>query len=415
MNDTFYNNYKTLKEKFDYNYKGYNLKYLVPGYLNFVFDGITPTFRDALKSLYHSQKSIDLRQVIQTESSTIITLLINRIDYRRLTDATSNYYKNSTVIDLSSLPTVKFSILNIFFWIFLFKSVRITFTRSIGGSFIFKLTIVGILVKIFNQIQLLEKAKLSNQITRYICFNSSYKEESVLSQYFNKRNIETITLQHGIFCNFKRLIPFDYINFENIQAKKILAWGKATTDFFQDKNEDTSRIFTFGNPKYKNIRIDKIHQTFKHCLVLLGRGLYIDTNNKLLETLNQYNILNKNNIIFYIKKHPFLLDEDHRQYANASQNIIFLGREHSVEDILKSSLVDFSISVNTTAYYESLVLGKPCLRWTEAENEEFYGMDDKFTSLKELSEKIEALKTADQNKLLTEVQDVIRYIFNPEL
>lgn len=415
MNDTFYNNYKTLKEKLDYNYKGYNLKYLVPGYLNFVFDDITPTLREALKSLYHSKQSVDLRQVIQTENPTIITLLINRMDYRRLTDATSSYYKNSVVIDLSSLPIVEFSIFSIHFWIFFIKSTRIVLTRSVGGSLIFKLTIIGILVKIFNQIRLLEKTKPSDQITRYICFNSSYKEESVLSQYFNKRNIETITLQHGIFCNFKKLIPFDYINFENMQTRKVLAWGKATTDFFRHKNKDTSGIITFGNPKYKNIKINKIHQTFKHCLVLLGRGLYIDTNNKLLETLTQYNIQNKNNIIFYIKKHPFLLDEDHKQFANTSQNIIFLGREHSVEDILKSSLVDFSISVNTTAYYESLILGKPCLRWTEAENEEFYGINDKFTSLEEFSEKIETLKTADPNKLLTEVQDVIRYIFNPEL
>lgn len=415
MNRTGYDNYKIIKDKLNYTYKGYNIQSLVAGYLNFVFDEIAPSSRDVFKAFYQSLTSIDLKKVPETQSKTIITYLINRADYRNLSHATQGYYKGSEVIDLSSLPKIKFSLFNPFYTWHLFKALRIVFFRSVGNSMASKLNIVAIIVLIFNQIRLIEKAKRSGQIEQYICFNSSYKEESLLTMYFNKNKIETITLQHGIFCDFKLLIPFDYINFENRLAKKVLSWGQATFDYFKTNGIDSSELIMFGNPKYKDVKIDKVYQTFKHCLVLLGRGLYIDTNNKLLQLLTEYNQKNNNNIVFYIKKHPFLLDEDHRQFADVSKNIIFLGKEHSVEEILKSSLVDFSISVNTTAYYESLALGKPCLRWTESENEDFYGIDDKFIDLHEFEYKLNSLQTMNQAVIVRDIQNVIRYIFNPDL
>jgi hypothetical protein len=194
----------------------------------------------------------------------------------------------------------------------------------------------------------------------------------------------------------------------------MLCWGQSTIDYLTTNGIDKERLILMGNLKYKHVKIDNVHQTFDRCLVLLGRALYLDTNDKLLETLAAYNKQHERKITFYIKKHPFLMNEDHRQFADISNNIIFIGHEHSTEEVLKSSLVDFSIAVNTTAYYESLALGKPCLRWTEAENEEFYGMDDKFTSIEELDAKITNLKAMDATKIKEEMQGVIRYIFDME-
>jgi hypothetical protein len=195
----------------------------------------------------------------------------------------------------------------------------------------------------------------------------------------------------------------------------MLTWGQSTIDFLTKKGFDESRFIVRGNLKYKDFKIESINQQFTKCLVLLGRPLYLDTNDRLLETLTEYNKKHNNEIVFYIKKHPFIEDKYHTQYADISSNIIFLGREHSVQEVLKSDLVNFSISVNTTAYYESLALGKPCLRWTEEENEDFYGMDDKFENIAELEEKIEMLKSESQEKLLDEARSVIRYMFNPNL
>ncbi|MFV0469462.1 MAG: hypothetical protein ACK5MK_11120 [Dysgonomonas sp.] len=414
MDQTWFNNYKIIKEKFDYSYKGYNLKYLIAGYLNLDFEA-NPNIRDVFKEYYLSCNFMDLREALKTKEETLITYLINRTDYRDLAKTTQQYYSHSEVVDLSSLMLKKVSPFGFTYFKHFWMAAGLVFRRSIGKNFKYKLQFVAMVIKLLNQISLLENTAYPTNIKRYVCFNSSYKEETLLTLYFNKHNAETITLQHGIFCNFKRLIPFDIINYENCVAQKMLCWGQSTIDFLTRHGFAESQLILLGNLKYKDFEIDHINQTFTKCLVLLGRPLYLDTNDKLLDVLKAYNRKHNNKIVFYIKKHPFIEDKYHVRHADISSNIIFLGREHSVQEVLKSDIVDFSISVNTTAYYESLALGKPCLRWTEEENEEFYGIDDKFENLEELEAKIQLLKDESPDRLLHEIKDVIRYIFNPNI
>lgn len=408
-----YNRYKKLKENLDYTYKGYNLKHLIPGYLNYIYDELTPSFKFVLIEFLNNNKIIDLREAINIKSEVLITYLISRTDYKNLADAATTIYPDSVVINLSELPLIKKTRFSHTYIKHFLKAFKIIFFRSLDVNTISKLHLMAIVIKIFNQINILEKNESPLDVKKYISFNSAFREESLLTEFFNKRNVETITLQHGIFCDFKLRIPFDYINFDNFIAQKMLCWGQSTIDYLTQQGIDKSRLILTGNLKYKDLKIENVNQNFKKCLVLLGRGLYVETNNKLLKVISDYNKKHNQDIVFYIKKHPFLRDEDHRQYADASNDIIFLGKEHSVEDILKSSLVDFSIAVNTTAYYESLALGKPCLRWVEAENEDFFGMDDKFASMEEMELKIQSMKTMDKTNIKNEMQKILKYIFNP--
>lgn len=415
MDQTYFNKYKTIKSKYNYTYKGYNLNSLIPGYLGFVFSGETPIGRDVFKEFYTCNQILNMSRVIEESHSTVISYLINRGDYKDLAYSAKSLYDDSVVINLSELPKEKISFFSITFIKHFWLAFILIFSKGIGGSVIEKLFFIALTIRLLNQINKIEAVKFTTSVKRYICFNSAYREEALLTAYFNKRNIETITMQHGIFCDFKLHIPFDIINHENLTAQKLLCWGQSTIDYMDKRGMDRSRFILEGNLKYKDIEIGEVNQKFQRCLVLLGRGNYINTNNRLLEMLTRFNEQSGDSIVFYIKKHPFLMDEEHKQYANISKNIVFLGREHSVQEVLKSDMVDFSIAVNTTAYYESLALGKPCLRWTEEENEVFFGMDDKFDSEKEFVEKIKSLQEMNQELICSEVKKVIKYIFNPNL
>ena len=170
-----------------------------------------------------------------------------------------------------------------------------------------------------------------------------------------------------------------------------------------------------GNPKYKDLTIEQVDQSFTKCLVLLGRAIYIPSNEKLLSLLKEFNKKHNNKILFYIKKHPFLMDVEHKSFASISDNMIFLGREHSVQEVLRSDMVNFTIAVNTTAYYESLALGKISLRWSESENEEFIGMNDKFVNLSQFETKLNEFTQKPEPEIRQEMKDIIKYVFNPEL
>lgn len=415
MDQTLYKQYTTLKNKLDYTYKGYNLKNLVPGYLNFIFAEETPPVKEVAKAFFKSTQSIDLRKVSDCNSSVVLSQLINRSDYTELVEAAKKDYDDATIIDLSKLPIIKLSPFSFSYLKHFAKASKIIFTRNIEWSFMTKLYLIALLTMLFNHIKLLSKKEPNKKIKKYICFNSAYKDESLLTEYFNQNKVETITLQHGIFCDFKLFIPFDVINFDNLLAKKVLCWGQSTIDYLSQNGFDKSRLILKGNPKYTGISLNNksIDLSFTRCLVLLGRGIYTPTNEKLLKILSEYNRTHDNKILFYLKKHPFLLDSDHKTFGSIDNKMIFLGKEHSVQEILKSDLVDFSIAVNTTAYYESLALGKVSLRWVESENEEFHGMDDKFKTLDELNLKIDFYRYSDPLETREKMNNVIKYVFKP--
>lgn len=415
MDKRHYNRYKSLIEKLSYLHEGYNLKYLLPGYFTFVFDDNPLVARDVFKEFYLGTQLFDLNKVLENTSSSVITFLINRSDYHDLAVAAQESYPDSEVFNIESLPKKRISPFSFSYLKNLFKAFSIVFFRSIQESFMTKLYLVGLITKIFNYIHLVEKAESCQNISRYICFNTAYREESLLTLYFKKRGIETITMQHGIFCDFKKVIPFDCINLDNLIADKVLCWGQSTVDYLLTKGFEPSRLILMGNPKYKNIEINFVDQSFSKCLVLLGRQVYIPSNDKLLQLLKEYNRKHNNKILFYIKKHPFLMDQDHKSYASIAANMIFLGKEHSVQEVLKSDMVDFTIAVNTTAYYESLALGKISLRWSESENEEFIGMDDKFYNIEDFESKVEKFGSKPQEEIKEEMKEVIKYIFNPDL
>lgn len=415
MNTRYYDRYTDIINKLDYVYKGYNLKYLLPGYLTWAFDDYALSARDVFKEFYLGTQLYDLSSVVRLNKTTVITYLINRSDYRDLAVAAQNYYTNSEVVNIESLPRKRSAVFSIAYIKNLFKAFRLAFTRSVNEPFMTKLFLVGLITKVFNYVHLLEKYEAPSSVEQYVCFNSAYKEESLLTLYYKKRGVETITLQHGIFCDFKQVIPFDYINMGNLIADKILCWGKSTIDYLSSKGFDDSRFILMGNPKYKSTNIDAVNQSFRKCLVLLGRQIYIPSNGKLLALLREFNENNNNQILFYLKKHPFLMDSDHKEFASISNNMIFLGKEHSVQEVLRSDLVDFTIAVNTTAYYESLALGKVSLRWSESENEEFVGMDDKFSDIEGFETKLNEFKLKDGEEIKKEMKDVIRYVFNPDL
>lgn len=413
MDTKWYDEYKQIREKFNYTYKGYNLKFLIPGYLGIDLSGDVHV-RDLFKTFYQSTKSKDFRPLLSIAETNLITYFIPRADYSDLAKETKKSYPESVIACIDDLPDYKFSPLRFSYFKHFWLAFFLVFSRSIGYNFKYKLLFIGYLINLFNQISLVEKVKKTN-IKRYICFNSAYRDESVLTLYFKKRNIETVSMQHGIFSNFKRTIPFDIINTENLIADKLLCWGQASIDNLVENGFDSSRLILTGNPKYKDVEIESINQTFSKCLVLLGRELYVETNDKLLEVLEQYNEKAEQKILFYIKKHPFLNDDMHKKFASVNNNIIFIGREHSTQEILRSNLVDFTVAVNTTAYYESLVLGKISLRWIEAENEEFFGMDDKFENIIEFETKLDEFKSKPTSELRSEMKDIIKYVFNPNL
>ena len=246
-------------------------------------------------------------------------------------------------------------------------------------------------------------------VKSFVAFNSSGTPDNIFSLFLRAKNIPTYSLQHAPFVNFKQKIPADIIIVENLTAEKMLCWGEDSFGLLKQFGFGSDRYILAGNPKYKNIKLQKVNQNFRVGLVLLGRWLYDKENRELIALLQKY-IQNEPSAKFEIKLHPSLNIKNYENFVNGTGISIINGKE-LLSDLFKSKKYDFAITYNTSAYYEPMTVGMPSLRFTKNENEDYKGLEDRFETLEQFTEVIESFKKRDPKKLKEDYENLLHLVF----
>jgi hypothetical protein len=405
--DKNYQHYLSLKEKLNFVHKGiqYN-KVLAADIGRIVFFKDKPdTLRGILRNLFYSVDMSPLIQACATNKKIAIYSL-DRDDYK--------YQVEQTIANISSAETIliekldkKISfnpirILTTFF--FTYKSLK-------GIESLYKILFLTSKIvfyrNIHEQLFSILTVKPKKEI-KLISFNSAYCIENLICQFFNLNHYPTFSLSHGFFVPYKKFIPIDIINGENIVANKILVWGSASVeDLNNNYNFPKESVLIAGNPKYPQKEIS-IKQTFRKGIVLLGRAIYHESNLEIIEILKKFSI-DMPMINFSLKLHPSLSIEIYKEICEGT-TIIVLEENKSLFNIFKENIYDFSIVNNSTTYYEAMYADMICLRYELSENEDFKGLNDKFTDSETLKKRIQYFTTIDNNKLNSEVEALLNSI-----
>ncbi|MDR6564801.1 MULTISPECIES: hypothetical protein [unclassified Arcicella] len=240
----------------------------------------------------------------------------------------------------------------------------------------------------------------------YVSFNSAYTFESLITQFFNIAQCPTVSLSHSFFVNYKKFIPLDIINAECITAQKLLVWGETSKHDLKVTHKVPENIIEIaGNPKYDKKSI-RLKNTFKRCVVLLGRKIYEDTNIDIVKILKDFLSIEPN-VQFELKLHLSLDKTFYEGLCEGSSITVIDGKESLVE-LFENKGYDFSIVNNSTAYYEALYYDLICFRFLPAENEAFVGMDDHFSDANTLLERINFFKQADLTQLNTNLEQLLK-------
>lgn len=248
-------------------------------------------------------------------------------------------------------------------------------------------------------------------LKKYICHSSFVGIENMLTQYFKQKEVETYTYQHGLVPLFKKNIPVDAINYENLESNFFLCWGKYSFDTYTEFGIDSSRVLITGHPLYNKIASSEMHNGFINCLVLLARRQFNKSNQDLLNLLGKVNQENK--YCFHIKLHPSL---DCKFYRNIALKYNFKIFEESVSSCIENNDFDFSVSVNTSAYYEMLIGGIPSLRYLDDTFELMYGYGDFFCNSDEFNSILNKIKKEliDGN-YFKDIKKMLQYTMGAEL
>ncbi|MDC0289925.1 hypothetical protein OAL28_01020 [bacterium] len=330
--------------------------------------------RKVLKWLFKFNFS-DLKNAI-LNNKLIVTFPYSRKDHR--------IFLNSIIKDLNHALITDFRIkfnLNLFITLkhliesfFLISKLKLNFKEFlfIWSNYIFYK----------NSMHELKSLDFGNEERKYLSFNGSVSLEALICVCCNEKdNITTYSLTHGqTYINYKNFKPIDIINAVNICSEYIIVWGEnQKQDLNKNYNFNLKNILIGGNPKYSNLIFKKVARNSKKVLVLLPRREYLKGSLSLL------NLLMENNLDIIIKLHPSSNLSDFSKYSS------FINKDNIKEIINKNDIL-YSITFNSSVYYELWSLGIPCFRYSKFENDTYSGLNDKFESSSELNLLIKSLE-----------------------
>lgn len=393
--------YKEIKKEIATNYRGYALekiialdlivevyvkrKFTVKSFFSFIIKHRLP--------LFFSSLNIEKLNINEPSKTLFSMGIYERKDYYEIWEYAKSHVDNHLSFDFSNENNIKkFNINNIIrAWKMFGKTNRLGLLAkfNLAAKLAFYLNIID---------DLEQTAPIAG---KYCAFSSVHEHETILTLYFKKKGIPTYGLQHGLYTVFTRDIPFDAILYENFVSDYHLCWGQSTKDEFSGYGINSDSLIVAGYTR--NIQRPSAPRKLnkKSCLVLLARFTYHETNMRLFEILKT--ISEKYKISFHLKLHPSLYMAEYYPYYQTiteENNWILVAQETTVLGLLKEGGFGWSISVNTSAYYEAYIQYLPSLRFNDGTFENMVDvMQDDFSNQKELEERLSQIPFNDTNSL----------------
>ena len=391
-----YNRYKFIKSLYNYVYKDVHLNMVV----NIMLWSLAASKKQRFwRSFMKIVGNLDVSQLLQFESSEFIVMkgryvrkdhlellknVLDKIGYDGEFANAENWHHKFTFHPLT--------IVNVYRYVF-----------SIKGSFLSlkeKCVLANELIYYCNTIDSVAKIKFK-KVKKFLCLADALEIENLMTQFFQSKGIQTYSLMDGIYFVYKGDVPFDVIQYENLVTDCKLSWGEYSQNELVKYGIAPGKIQIAGYPKFVEQTKLKSNNSYKKCLLLLARDSFRDSNMFLLNILSHYS---KNSQEIWIKLHPRCEKAYYQDFAS-SNNMHIVSSEKTINECLNQKDFDYAISVNTTAYYEALIRGLPCLRLYDGKFNLMYGMEDAFGSLEEFKvayDKIRNMKKDDYQSMIDE-------------
>lgn len=372
--------YKSIKSRISFSHKSLAMSNII------ALDILTVVYKDvpSVRHLIYFFITHDLKNHIPGQSQKFFTMinLDRRADYYQIWDYVLKQKKDVHKADCNNF--------NKRFHFSPGSCIKAVFeilkaTKGTPLSLYKKIYLMSRFAFYCNVIDTLEKIQPTVK-DKYVAFSGVHPLEAILTLYFKKKNTPTYTLQHGLYYIFRKEIPLDALPYENFISDYHLCWGQYTKDEFEAYGIPSSSLLVAGYPR--EVERGKIlsDNPIKNCTVLMARVAYDQSNQNLLSILAS--VKDKLQINVNLKLHPSLNFEE---YKNICQKFGFKLIEQSmtIRETFTGTDAHFCIAVNTSAYYESYIYNRPCLRYCdevidnsiEIEEDDFYTEEQLTTAI----------------------------------
>lgn len=139
----------------------------------------------------------------------------------------------------------------------------------------------------------IEKYKISLLVTH----SDMQPLENYIVQYFKNKNVQTVTLQHGLYIDYSKYPNLNEVNYKSVVSDYFLAWGEETKELIK-KYHPQCEVLVCGNPMVK--KIDYKPKSF--FAVVFDQELFKEYNKKLINIAQQ--LSRKKGFKILLKLHP---------------------------------------------------------------------------------------------------------------
>lgn len=242
-------------------------------------------------------------------------------------------------------------------------------------------------------------------VEKYLCFCDSLDLENLLTQHFKMHGVQTFSLSHGTYHIIHKTPEPGIIAYENLETEHLLLWGQYSVDEFISWGINKNRLYCAGYPKLNKMIYVKPLIRKNRCIVLLSQHYFFELNMKLLKMLSCYT----DKIDFTVKPHPASV-EYYKEFAyNNGMNIV--NSNETIQMCLDQDKFDWCISVNTGAYFDALMRGVRCLRYSDGSFDMQPGCDDVFENREQFEVKYNKILNMPMDLYQKEVKNALRYAF----
>ena len=169
--------------------------------------------------------------------------------------------------------------------------------------------------------------------------------ENYITQVFNERNIDTITLQHGLYIDYSNLKNKNVVNYENIVSKYFLAWGNDTKHLISKYHRDVE-VVVCGKVKRINDVLVSVGSV-SYFTVVFDQQMFSEFNKKLLVIAKK--LSRELKLKLNIRLHPANIKSD---YSISESELINMNVTNSVFAIGHSSSMLFEIMTYDIPIYK---------------------------------------------------------------
>jgi len=320
----------------------------------------TERLNNLIKLISFSRPDIHPRPI---DTNVLFFKSMNRADYNEQFSQIQKLNSDSSLLDLryKNAPQRRkypFYIIFKYFPLLLFTNIRFNSLKRI-------------IYLIACQIKYLEVAEKTykNNFNFLVVHADMQPTENMLCQIAKKKNIKTVTLQHGLYVDYKNDFNINVVNYENQVANYFLAWGDDTRQLIRKYHTNTNVVIC-GKPLKP---LDFI-STKNYFTVIFDQQLFHEYNIQLLEIA--YTIAKKLKIKINLRLHP-------------SNNINTYRLEEGIV-IFDTNIYDsqFVIGHTSSLLFELMRLGIPSYKFRSKIPSNHIDEDFIFSDVEELSAKI---------------------------